>query len=257
MILTVVELDAQCPVDRFGPWLTERSADDPGHPPVAIRTVRAWAGAPVPERAADAGAGLVVLGGRQDAYADDETPWLTPTRALLADAVRAGLPTLGICLGAQLLATATGGCVQVAAPPGREAGVVAVQARPAAATDPLFAHLAEGVVADHPRAGGTLLVAPTMHADAVVELPPGAVWLASSDLYPYQAFRVGEAAWGLQFHAEVSPETFLGWARTVGDVDVADMAAQLAAHARRIAADGYALARAFAAVVAVRATVPA
>ena len=57
---------------------------------------------------------------------------------LNALASAAGLPTLGICLGAQLLAVATGGRVQVAAPPGREAGVIDVHPRPEAAADALL-----------------------------------------------------------------------------------------------------------------------
>ena len=49
------------------------------------------------------------------------------------------------------------------------------------------------------------------HWDAVVELPPGAVLLASSPRYPHQAFRVGELAWGLQFHIETPPEMVTRW----------------------------------------------
>ena len=69
------------------------------------------------------------------AYDDADAPWLPELRALLADASTQGVPTLGICLGAQLLAVARGGRVQVAAPPGRESGIVDVRWRPEAAGD--------------------------------------------------------------------------------------------------------------------------
>jgi GMP synthase (glutamine-hydrolysing) len=56
--------------------------------------------------------GLVVLGGSMAAWEDDVAPWLPATRRLLAEGVERGLPTLGVCLGAQLLALATGGRVE-------------------------------------------------------------------------------------------------------------------------------------------------
>jgi GMP synthase-like glutamine amidotransferase len=49
------------------------------------------------------------------------------------------------------------------------------------------------------------------HVDAIVRLPPGADWLASSERCPYQAFRVGAAAWGVQFHPEAVPESLARW----------------------------------------------
>ena len=160
-VVTVVQHDQDVPLGRFAGWLDG----------VQIRTVRAWAGEPVPVHAADLGAGLIVLGGHADAYADTAAPWLPATRALLASAVAAEVPTLGICLGAQLLAVACGGRVQVGAPPGREAGVVAVRWRPEAAGDPVVGFLA---------GSGRPTPMPSMHADAVVDLPPGGAWLGAS-----------------------------------------------------------------------------
>src|SRR5690606_157279 len=107
-----------------------------------------------------------------------------------------------------------------------ESGVIDIHPRPDAAADPLLGDLAAEVTADHPLAGGVLLTMPSMHADAVVDLPPAATWLASSRLYPYQAFRVGGAAWGLQFHPEVSRATFAAWADEHDDVDTAAVLAE-------------------------------
>lgn len=244
MILTVIEHMPSCPLDRFVPWFDET----PGGPP-AVRVIRAWAGDTVPTSAAEIGDGLVVLGGQGDAYDDAGSPWLPAARELLADAARTGVPTLGICLGAQLLAVATGGRVQVGAPPGRESGVIDVHPRPHATGDALLGGLAAAVHADHPLAGGVLLAMPSMHADAVVDLPPGAVWLASSRLYPYQAFRVGAAAWGLQFHPEVSEETFAAWAEEHDDVDTDAVVAQLRERSAEVAAGGRTIAETFVEIV--------
>lgn len=243
MILTVIEHLPSCPLDRFAAWLA--AADGDQAVPVTLRVVRAWAGEPVPTGATEVGDGLIVLGGQGNAYDDAGSPWLPATRDLLADAARTGLPTLALCLGAQLLAVATGGRVQVDAPPGREAGIIDVHPRPDAAHDPLLGRLAADVPADHPLAGGVLLAMPSMHADAVVDLPRGAVWLASSRLYPYQAFRVGEAAWGLQFHPEVSSETFAQWADLHDDVDTTVVLAEFQARAAEVEAGGRAIAERF------------
>jgi GMP synthase (glutamine-hydrolysing) len=184
----VVEHEAACPVDRFGAWLDEAG--------VAVTTCRPYQGDAVP--AAVEQDGLIVLGGHMGAEDDEVAPWLPAVRGLLADSVRSGTPALGICLGAQLLAVACGGSVAVGAP-GIEAGVVDVHWRPEAAGDRLLGGLPDP------------FPAPSMHLDAVVDLPPGAAWLAETTQYPHQAFRVGDAAWGVQFHPEVSVGTFRAW----------------------------------------------
>ena len=230
-VLTVVQHEDGVPLDRFADWLA----------PATVRMVRPYRGDGVPTDPAEVGDGLVVLGGTMHAYADDAAPWLPPTRALLAAVAGSGVPALGICLGAQLLAVATGGRVEVGAAAGRESGVVAVRWREAAADDALLAGLVAG-----PAAGTRF---PTMHGDAVVELPVDAVPLAASDLHPHQAFRVG-SAWGVQFHPETSAATFRRWADGEPDVDTTDVVGQYARHADEVTRTGRELARAFMAVVA-------
>ena len=87
-----------------------------------------------------------------------------------------------------------------------------------------------------------------MHADAIVDLPPGAVWLGSSAMYPYQAFRLG-AAWGLQFHPEASADTLRRWADAYDDVDTGTVMEAFSARDVEIEAAGQAIATGFADVV--------
>lgn len=132
-------------------------------------------------------AGIVVMGGPMGAYEDDAHPWLTAEKRLIAEAVAAGRPYWGVCLGAQLLAACLGARVVPGSRP--ELGVLPVRLTDAAATDPVFTGA--------PRQFETL----QWHGDTY-ELPAGAVRLAESDLYEQQAFVIGRA-YALQFHLEV------------------------------------------------------
>ena len=144
--------------------------------------------------------GMVVLGGPQSALDDETTsPELTGVRTLLRQALDADVPTLAICLGAQLLAQVGGGRVRVGAE-GPEVGALLVAKRDRADDDPLFAPLP---------------ISPDFiqfHHDEISELPDGAVLLASSPMYANQAFRVGRNVYGVQFHIETTPEVVEEWA---------------------------------------------
>jgi GMP synthase (glutamine-hydrolysing) len=149
-------------------------------------------------------AGLLVMGGVMGAYDDDEAPWLPAVRDLLRDAVARQVPTLGVCLGGQLLAAALGGQVKPV-DDGPEIGPALVAKRDVSAGDALF---------------GPVPFTPDViqwHWDEITGLPEGATLLASSSRYANQAFRIGELAWGLQFHIETTPEMVRTWA--AGDRD--------------------------------------
>jgi GMP synthase (glutamine-hydrolysing) len=198
----VIENGLDAPVARLGDWLRVAGAE--------LTIVNGAAGQAIP---ADLTGyrGLVVMGGSPNAYDDARAPWLAPVRALLAEAVRDGLPTLGVCLGGQLLAAATGGRVELSESP--EYGAQLIAKRQAAADDPLFKEM--------PITPDVL----QWHVDAVTALPPGAVLLASSPAVEVQAFRVGRCAWGLQFHIETTQEIVERWAagdaEALADYDVA------------------------------------
>ncbi len=229
--VTVVQNGPDVGLDRFAGWL----------PGIEVHLVRADLGEALPGPT-EVGDGLLVLGGQMSAYDDEAAAWLRPLRDLLAVVSATDVPALGICLGAQLLAVARGGRVQVAAPPGCEAGVIDVRWRPEAAQDSLVGPL---VALAAPARTSPL---PSMHGDAVVDLPRGAVWLASSATYPFQAFRIG-SAWGLQFHPEAGLETLRAWAESDERVDTDAVVAQMTERAAQVDAAGRAVAQSFANLV--------
>jgi GMP synthase-like glutamine amidotransferase len=137
--------------------------------------------------------GLVLLGGGLMPDDDERYPFLPRERTLLGEAVAAGVPVLGICLGAQMLALVAGG--EVTAKSGEtERGSCRVVLLAAAHDDSLFAGLT----------GYDGLRMRQSHHDSITALPPAAVHLATSERCRVQAFRVGDTAWGVQFHPEAA-----------------------------------------------------
>lgn len=140
--------------------------------------------------------GLVVMGGPLGAYEEDKYPFLRKECELLEAVARRGDPVLGVCLGAQLLAKALG--ARVFPGHGAEIGFGSITLTPVGQEDPLFA--------------GTGPVLPVFHWHGdTFTLPEGAELLASSAMYPHQAFRFGSRAYGLQFHVEPDAATWVAW----------------------------------------------
>jgi GMP synthase-like glutamine amidotransferase len=136
-----------------------------------------------------------VFGGGMHPDQDEDHPWLAVEEVALRRVLERGVPTLGVCLGGQLMARALDAPVERAPEP--EIGWLPVTLLPAAADDPLFHDLPERFLACQ------------WHSYRF-RVPEGATLLAESAIAP-QAYRVGRSAWGMQFHAEVSRESLAYW----------------------------------------------
>lgn len=138
--------------------------------------------------------GLIFMGGPMSV--NDDLDYVRREMEVIRQAARGGLPMLGVCLGAQLIAKALG--ARVYRNVVKEIGWFPVRWREAAAEDALLAGLPNPATVFH------------WHGETF-DLPDGAVWLASSDACRHQAFRRGENIYGLQFHLEVTPGMISGW----------------------------------------------
>jgi GMP synthase-like glutamine amidotransferase len=139
---------------------------------------------------------VVAMGGPMGAYDEGDHPWLAGEKQWIAQAVRAGKPYLGVCLGAQLLAASLG--AKVSTGPAPEVGVLPVTPTGEGRRDPVFCALGES------------LPALQWHGDTF-DVPVDGVHLASSDAYRNQAFRFGEVAYAVQFHVEVTDHMLNEW----------------------------------------------
>jgi GMP synthase (glutamine-hydrolysing) len=167
-------------------------------PPLAalgVRTVT-WHAPSQPEPPTGSFDGVIVLGGIVNPDGTDGEAPLERERELIADAHARGLPVLGVCLGAQLIAQALDGSAERM--PAIEVGWVPIEFDEAAQSDALLAG-----------------VPPRLHVNEwhnYACLPPaGAAVLARSPAC-VQAFRVGATTWGLQFHVEVTRPVLEEWA---------------------------------------------
>lgn len=141
---------------------------------------------------------LIVMGGPMDTWEEDAHPWMVPEKAAINRWVRElGKPFLGVCLGHQLLSDALGGGVAKMAEP--EVGICTIDLTEAGRVDPLFAGL------------GPTLDCLQWHGAEVSALPEAGVVLATNPACAVQAFRAGDAAYGLQFHSELTAATVPGW----------------------------------------------
>lgn len=138
---------------------------------------------PKPERIA----GAIITGSHS--MVSDREPWSESLAAWIVEAAAIDLPMLGICYGHQLIAHALGGEVDYH-PLGLEIGTVNIELSDHAENDVLFR--------DSPKR----FAAHATHRQSVIKLPENAVLLASNSFEPHHAFRIGQNAWGLQFHPE-------------------------------------------------------
>ncbi|TYB61027.1 type 1 glutamine amidotransferase [Nonomuraea sp. PA05] len=231
MRITVIEHEAEAGLGHLARWLG-----------LECEVVRPYLGQEVPERARD---GLIVLGGAAAAWEDERSPWQPATRDLLRRAVDDATPTLAVCLGAQLLTMACGGTVERGAN-GLEVGAREVVALPAAASDRLLSSVA---ASDRLLSGVGAAVAVQYHQDAMTRLPDGAVPLMTGSQYPNQAYRLGEAAWAVQFHPEATPEIFVSWTAESGLEAAEELNAEVKAAESALVATWRPVAQAFADVV--------
>ena len=157
-----------------------------------------WKADREPAPALDGVDAALVLGAAANVEDAEANPWMADELRVVAELLDRGLPTLGVCLGAQLVAKAAGGSVQRATRP--EIGWYEVAMEPAAGGDPLL-----GALPDRFQ---------SFQWHSWVAVPPaGAVALARSE-HCLQAFRLeGAQAWGIQFHAEVTAADAEHWTR--------------------------------------------
>ncbi|WP_321393664.1 glutamine amidotransferase [uncultured Desulfuromusa sp.] len=170
--------------ERYGDF-DKWTADAIGSVAVETQTLNIEQGAELPK--AEECAGVVITGSH--AMVTDHLPWSVQLEKWIPSLLDARIPLFGICYGHQLLAQAAGGQVGFH-PQGKEIGTVSINLLPDCTTDPLFQNLP------------TSFVVHTTHAQSVSSLPTGAVRLATNNYEPNHAFRLGDCAWGVQFHPE-------------------------------------------------------
>ncbi len=187
-VLLAIQNDETDPPHLAGEWLRELGFE--------IEVLRAFAGENVPLTVPDHVAALMPLGGHMNANDHENYPFLISEKTLIADAVSRDIPIFAICLGAQLLAEATGGKVDKA--PIGEIGVYEIELNSDALHDAILERT------------GTVSTS-QWHEDVVTNLPPGATLLASSQLCMNQIFRIGRNTYGFQSHPEIDHVIVKRW----------------------------------------------
>lgn len=172
---------------RFGEWLVEAGAE--------VVVTRPYLGEVIPALGSfDA---LIVLGGSAGPLDDAENPWFPEVRDLLRRSVGGEFPSLNICLGGEMLALAGDAAISRRAHP--QIGIYELSATSAGESDPVFGALA-----------GTRLPSVLFHQEEMA-LPTEAELLITGSDAPVQAFRLGEFAWGTQFHPETDVTQISRW----------------------------------------------
>ena len=190
-VVLVIQHEDDAPLGYLGEWLNQSE--------VAVKVFKPYLGEKLPNELTDY-SGVIVLGGAMGVHDEAQCDWLVDTKKLLRICASEQVPTLGVCLGGQLLAEANGGRVERADI--AEIGVCAVTLLEDAQTDQVLAGVSNV---------GIPVLVPQYHQDAIVELPEDAVLLATSEDCRVQAFRIGEKVWGLQFHPETDKKIMADW----------------------------------------------
>lgn len=205
----MIEHTDACPPGLVGHWLTEAG--------LRLDRVSCHRGEALPDDLSGHHA-VLVMGGEMGATDDADHPWLTSTKALLRTAVETAIPTFGICLGHQLLAVSCGGSIAKASD-GQQVGLCTVDRTDAGRSDTLFADLPDDARAVH--WNGDIVTTPPNGAEVLSTTPAG-----------LQAFRIGDRAWGVQFHPEVMAADVESWAANdvaAGRLDSARVSTAVAA----------------------------
>ncbi len=186
MILIVKHIDIEGP-GTFGAFLDEKK--------IPYRIVELGAGEALPKDLS-AYKAVIVLGGPMNVDEEHLYPFLKPENEFIQNVLKANIPYLGICLGSQLLAKAAG--ARVGQSPVKEIGWYTVQLTDEGKQDPLFQGFSDTEPIYH------------WHGD-MFEIPSNGKLLATAKGCPHQALKVGDNAYGVQFHVEVTDVSIKEW----------------------------------------------
>lgn len=195
--ILVIEHEEDAGPERFAAWLTEAGAE--------VVVLRPYRGDEIPtdldcSSAHDSYSALLVLGGSAGPLEDTANPWLPQVRGLLQRSAAGEFPSLNICLGGELLAAATSAKIIRREHP--QIGIYDLHTTSAGEKDPVFAAIAGEQ--------GETIPAVLFHQEEM-ELPSGAELLLTGSDAPVQGYRVGEFAWGTQFHPESDAAQVAQW----------------------------------------------
>ncbi|SDS35507.1 GMP synthase-Glutamine amidotransferase [Brevibacterium sandarakinum] len=190
--ILVIEHEKGAGPERFGTWLIEAGAE--------VDVLRPYLGDEIPA-ALDGYSALLVLGGSAGPLEDTANPWLPQVRDLLRRSAAGEFPSFNICLGGELLAAATSAEIIRRQRP--QIGVYDLHTTSAGERDPVFAAIAR-------EAGEKTIPAVLFHQEEM-ELPDGGELLLTGSDAPVQGYRVGEFAWGTQFHPESDTAQVAQW----------------------------------------------
>lgn len=179
-------------IDIEGPGTIGGFLDDNN---ISYHIIDVFNGESLPDSISDVSS-VIVLGGPMNVYEEEQYPFLKEEDEFLKEVIENGLPTLGFCLGAQLIAKAKG--AMVIKNPQKEIGWFKVSLTDNGLSDSLFQGFKREFDVFQ------------WHGDTF-NIPDGAVKLAESDLCENQAYRIGNNIYGLQFHVEVTDEMIYQW----------------------------------------------